>query len=207
VVKNVSTEQKVSRWGVYLDVLKGVIFNSFSVILVLIICKLFASAIYTYQGKESSFDAALKVLLHYGEGAISILFFTSSSFILLFITLIFEPAYFAIWFRKYISIPALNIAGHMLSMSAGAIVGIYILNGWATKYSLEHFWQVLFIWSCCVGFSSISQSAKQFFEVEFENIKKENHIFIKASIFLFGSISTWLFSVIYVSQYAAPVAH
>jgi hypothetical protein len=43
VVKSVSTEQKVSRWDVYLDILKGVIFNSFSVFLVLIICKLFVN--------------------------------------------------------------------------------------------------------------------------------------------------------------------
>jgi hypothetical protein len=187
-----------ARKDTYISLFKEVFTNSISILVVLLVCKL---VVFILDGKISAFDSALSVLLHYGKDSISILFLTSSSMLLLAVSLIFEPAYLAIWFRKYVSVPALSISGHMLSMSAGATIGWYFIVAIENSFNFYTFAQVTFIYLVCLCFSFICLSAKPFFEYDFGELKIKNEKVFTVFTILMGGVSTAIMYFGYVYNF------
>lgn len=170
----------------YFCIGKESLVNSASIFVVLLVCQV---VVWLLDGKASAFDSALSALLHYGKDSISILFLTTSSMLLLAVTLFFEGASVALIFRKYVTIPALNISGHMLSMAAGSTVGWYFIVSIENHFDFIVLLQVIFIYLANIVFSIICSSASPFFNTDLAKLKEEHGKFITGLTIFMGAIA------------------
>lgn len=80
------------------------------------------------HGHESGFDAAVNLLVHYPQAVSGILAFFNTAMFFLFVTFVLEPSVVGGLFRKWIVVPSMHIAEHMLAMATGVWVAWAVME-------------------------------------------------------------------------------
>lgn len=103
--------------------------TAFYTLLLFFVCKFLAPLLASGHGHQTSFDLALDALSHYASGVVGILSLSVVTLIILSFTLIFQSSDVSNLIQKHLAIPALHVSGHMLSIAAGTVTAISILDG------------------------------------------------------------------------------
>lgn len=160
----------------YLLDLKETLLLSAAALGISLLIWVFAWATAKLFGPTPGFDLALNSLLHYPKLVNGIIAFSATVFVLCCLTVILEGWPPAILVRKWIVVPALGLAKHMLALTAGVLVAWALFEPLADlTYTavLNQLWPVVSTAAFLLIFSFLFSAIVTFFDLHYDQLHKK----------------------------------
>lgn len=132
--------------------------------------------VYKILGRRTGFDLAVEQLFHYPKSVSGVLAFFAAVVFLLGVTIFFEGWRPAEWARRWVVVPALGVAEHMLALVTGVFLAFAVIEPLPTYTLLDirgRLGLVLPPAFLLIALATMCSAAITFFESDFEVLRRK----------------------------------